>query len=276
MVSTASIILMALDMVLGVGIPLFLGMYLVRKWGLPLRTFLIGCATFIVFALILESIMHRLVLGSEVGKTIQDSTLYLALYGGLAAGIFEETGRLVSMKAFLRKQYDDDGNAIMYGAGHGGVEVLFVLGFSMLGNLMIAVLSNTGNLDLLTAKMDSAQAESFSKAIVALQDIKPTTFLAAPLERVSALILHISLSVLVWIAVTRRKILLFPLAVLLHAGMDMGAVALNKGGMNVFLLEGIILLIALGCALIAYLAWKKNSLSFRRVENPGDTSPKTD
>lgn len=273
MVSTASIIVMALDMVLGVGVPLLLGYLLVDKCGLPLRTFLVGCATFILFALILEPVLHRLVLGGPLGETIRSSTLYYALYGGLAAGIFEETGRFAAMGTVLRKVHHDDGNALMYGAGHGGVEVLLVLGITMLNNLIISVLLNTGHLDLLTAKLDATQAGAFSSVTQQLQDLSPLTLLIAPLERALALILHISLSVLVWTAVTRRKTWLFPLAILLHASVDAAAVALSRQGMVPILVEGVLLILTALCAALALFTWKRCSLTFRCGEQGGCHAP---
>ena len=98
MVPTSSIILMALNALLGIAIPIALAWYLVRKHHARLSTILIGAGTFIVFALMLESIMHQVVLKGPHGGAIMGNTLWYAIYGGLAAGIFEETGRFLSMK----------------------------------------------------------------------------------------------------------------------------------------------------------------------------------
>ena len=57
-----------------------------------------------LFALILEPVLHNLVLGSAAGAAIQENILLYGLYGGLAAGVFEETGRLMAFRFVLKKQ----------------------------------------------------------------------------------------------------------------------------------------------------------------------------
>ena len=89
MVPASSLVLMAVNALLGFAVPVVLSLYLARKHHAKFSTILIGAATFIVFALILESIMHQLVLKGPHGKAIVGNTLWYAIYGGLAAGIFE-------------------------------------------------------------------------------------------------------------------------------------------------------------------------------------------
>ena len=104
MVPTSSIILMAVNAVFGIAVPIILSWYLVRKHHARLSTILIGAGTFILFALVLESLLHQLVLKGPHGETIMGNPLWYALYGGLAAGIFEETGRFLSMKFLMKKE----------------------------------------------------------------------------------------------------------------------------------------------------------------------------
>ena len=102
-----------------------------KKKGGQVSAFFVGCAVFVVFALLLESLVHNLVLkGLPVGEKILGNTLLYALYGGLMAGLFEETGRFLAFKTVLKKRQDNDRNALMYGAGHGGIECI-LQGFSI-------------------------------------------------------------------------------------------------------------------------------------------------
>jgi uncharacterized membrane protein YhfC len=121
MVPVGSLIVMAADAVLGIAIPVCLSIYLVRKHRARLSTILIGAGTFILFALVLESIMHQLVLKGPLGASILDNTLLYAIYGGLAAGVFEETGRFLSMKFLMKKEPSTPLPGVAYGIGHGGV-----------------------------------------------------------------------------------------------------------------------------------------------------------
>ena len=95
-------IVMAVNAILGFAIPIFLAWWAVKKHKANLSTILIGAATFFVFALVLESMVHRLVLTGDRGAAIQGKVLYYALYGGLMAGLFEETGRFLAMKYLLK------------------------------------------------------------------------------------------------------------------------------------------------------------------------------
>ena len=70
MVPVSSLILMAVNALLGIAVPVFLTIYLVRKHHARPATILIGAGTFILFALVLESIMHQLVLKGPHGTDI--------------------------------------------------------------------------------------------------------------------------------------------------------------------------------------------------------------
>jgi uncharacterized membrane protein YhfC len=89
----------------------------------------------LLFAFVLEQIVHSIVLTSPAGTKIQGSIWLMALYGGLMAGLFEETGRFLAFKTILRSKRNNDANALMYGAGHGGFEAMMILGITMISNL---------------------------------------------------------------------------------------------------------------------------------------------
>ena len=86
---------MAVNALLGIAVPVCLALFLVRRYHAKLSTILIGAGTFILFALVLEAIMHQIVLKGAYGSAITGNPLWYALYGGLAAGVFEESGRFL-------------------------------------------------------------------------------------------------------------------------------------------------------------------------------------
>ena len=85
MVPVSSIVVMIVNALLGIAIPIFLAWWAVKKHQAKLSTILIGAGTFVVFALVLESIVHQVVLKGPSGAVIQGKTLYYALYGGFFA-----------------------------------------------------------------------------------------------------------------------------------------------------------------------------------------------
>ena len=75
-----------------------------RRRGGRWRDFFLGAGIFFLFAMVLEQMLHQLVLRSPAGPTLQGSVWLTGLYGGLAAGVFEEVGRFCAFKLVLRGQ----------------------------------------------------------------------------------------------------------------------------------------------------------------------------
>ena len=250
--------MMAVNALLGFAVPVCLSVYLVRKHHARLSTILIGAGTFIVFALILESIMHQLVLKGPHGASILNNTLMYAIYGGLAAGIFEETGRFLSMKFLMKKEPSTPLPGVAYGIGHGGTEMLVIFGITMINNMVISALINSGQTDVLFSKVPVDAAAQLQAQLDQLQTIGVGTLLIGLWERLSALILHLGLSMMVWVAVRKRGrwLWLFPAAIALHAIVDAGAVLLQKS-VGMLPLELIVTAEAVAVAAIGYMLAKK-------------------
>lgn len=242
-IPAASIAAMGICAVLGVAMFLGLLIFCKKRFGF-LRPFWVGCGTFLVFAMVLETLMHQVVL--LLFPNLPNTLWAFALYGGLAAGLFEETGRFVAMK-WLRKKDDRDETAIVYGAGHGGIEVLLTLVSTMGAYLVYAILINAGQMEQITGSMDEANQAAFLATITQIAQSNPLSNLLGLVERVSAVILHISMSVLVWKAV-KGELRWYPIAIAIHALFDIITVLLSRTGMNVIVLEVILLAFSLGTA----------------------------
>lgn len=258
MVPTSSMIMMAVNAVLGFAVPVCLSIYLVRRHHAKLTTILIGAGTFFLFALVLESIMHQLVLKGPHGAAITGNTLWYAIYGGLAAGIFEETGRFLSMKFLMKKEPSKALPGVAYGIGHGGMEMIMVFGVTMISNLVISALINSGQSGILFAKAPAETASQIQAQLDQLQTSGAGTYLFGLWERFSALLLHLGCSLMVWAAVRKggRWLWLFPAAIALHAVVDAGVVMLNKS-VGMVQLELIVTAEALAIGAIGYLLAKK-------------------
>lgn len=186
------------------------GMLFLRRQGGRWRDFWVGGAAFFLFAMVLEQILHTLVLRSPLGQVLQSNIWLYGLYGGLAAGIFEEVGRFLAFKLALRNRRERI-TALSYGVGHGGMEAFLVLGVTYLNNLYLSSLLTKGE----------ALAPELAAAVEGLAALPATIYLWAGLERVIAITIHMALSVLVFTAVNRPgKRWLFPAAIGLHAAAD--------------------------------------------------------
>lgn len=254
MVPVPTIAFIALDVVMGIAVPIALSWWLVKKYKVKLSTILIGAATFVVFALLLESIVHNIVLNGPKGETIKGNTLYYALYGGFMAGLFEEVGRYLSMKFLMVKEPSKVSPAIAYGVGHGGVEMLFVFGIGMFSTLMMALMINNGQIDSIMAQVPADAKGQLQAQITQVTTASAPSYLLGLWERFSAIIMQLSLSVLVWAAVRKggKWLWLFPAAILIHALVD-GSLVLLQKSISTVALEAICFAEAL---IMAAVAWK--------------------
>ena len=239
---------MALSALIGLAIPVALYIIL-RKKGANHLPFWTGAITFIVFALVLEQLVYSVLMNTAFWLTVNSNIWLLGIFGGFMAGLFEETGRFIAMKTVLRKKRANDYNGLMYGAGHGGIEAVILLSVSMVINVIFSLQTNAG------------QVSPFG-GLDAAQQLANTPFwmmLVGAIERISAVAIHVSLSVLVWFAAKDgKKFWLFPLAILLHLLVDAVAVILSRLGVNVWIIEGAVYAMAIAFIFLAIAVWKKN------------------
>lgn len=197
---------------------------------------LIGCATFAVFALILEGACNALIMGRGRVEALMQKPVLFGLFGGLMAGLFEESGRFVAFKTLLKKTRDESSTALYYGAGHAGFEVFYVVVTSIVA--------------IVFADKLPAQAEPQN----------PIMYFLIPVERIPAIAIHISLSVIVWFAVkNRNQLYLYPLAILIHALFDAVAGTLSLMKVNIAIIEVSFYIMAIPVVCLGIDLWKKNS-----------------
>lgn len=250
MVSTVSIIFIVMNMILGIMIPVGLLVYFRKKYQASVKSFFVGCAVMLIFALVLEQIVHAVVLGSDIGTTIRNNIWFYALYGGLMAGIFEETGRFLAMRYVLKNEHSNAHNALMYGAGHGGFEAMVILTLGMI---------NMEQTQVLLAPLDESSKGVLQEAFNTLITTPSWHFVLSPVERIAAITAQIALSVIVWFAASEKKsrIQLLLLAIVLHAILDAASVLAAKSGMPIIGVEIMIYILAIAFVVLARAIWKK-------------------
>ena len=260
-VSALSMVLIAAAGLAGFAIPVALFIYFRKERHADILPFFVGCGVMLLFALILESAVHRVVLQSSAGSMIRQNVWLYALYGGLMAGLFEETGRWIAFKTVLRKNQDRDVNALMYGAGHGGFEAAVVLGVTMIGNLVFAVLINSGNAASLTSSLSGPALTQMEGLLEGLKTMSPYTCLIEIIERIFAVTVQISLSVLVWFAAKdRNRLYLYPAAILIHFLVDGAAVVLTGFQVPSLAVEAVIGVMAVLSAAYAKRIWNQGRI----------------
>jgi uncharacterized membrane protein YhfC len=255
MVSIYTVICLSVSVLLAIGLPIGLFLFMRKKYGIKTVPMLTGVLAFVVFVLVLEQKIHLIVLKPDMAGNftlMQKPVLYM-LYGAFMAGIFEETARFVSF-SLLKKKYQDIKTGVSYGVGHGGIEAILIGGIAMISNLVFCFLINSGHTGMITDGLSGAALDKVNSTITALTTVEPHIFLISGIERTMALCIQISLSIIVWHAVNKKGLLwLFPLAIVSHAIIDFPPALAQAGAIkNVYMVE--ILLFA-GAMIIAFITW---------------------
>ena len=230
MVGTFSLFGMVFSLLIALVGPVVLAILWARKTPLGARTTLAGAGTFIVFALILEQLLHYVVLVAipNLGATITGNPLLMGLYGGFAAGIFEEVGRFLVLSFILRKSRCWK-QGVAFGIGHGGIEAFILLGLTSINNLAYSLMINSGSFDSIISAVPAAQQEPLMAAKDALISTSSAMFFVGGLERIFAVTCHIAFTLIVLYAIRKRKIAFLGLAILLHAALDFPAALCQAG-----------------------------------------------
>ena len=125
--------------------------YAKKKYKIRLSVLGLGAVAFFVSSQVLEKIVHLLVLHPQKDGSIslmQDHPFLYVLYGIAMAAIFEETARLVFFNWLEKKRALEDSDALAYGLGHGGLELLYLGIGSLISLLVLFSLLESSNPDV--------------------------------------------------------------------------------------------------------------------------------
>ncbi|MCJ7699969.1 MAG: YhfC family intramembrane metalloprotease [Anaerolineales bacterium] len=220
--------------------PVGLGLYLVRNQKAPWRLFGIGTLTFI-----LSQVFHipfnqwvLTPLVTSLGLTLDQPGIQLALLGlfyGLSAGLFEEVTRYLGYRLWLKEDRDWR-SALMYGAGHGGIESILLGALALYAFIQVVTLRGTD----LNLVVDAGQVAVVQAQIETYWAMPWYQALLGALERLAAIPIQVSASVLVLQSFRRKNLMWLFLAVGWHTLVDAAAVFAIRTW-NVYITEGIVL-----------------------------------
>jgi uncharacterized membrane protein YhfC len=263
----------AVQVLFMVGFPIVLVLFLRYRWGLRWKLFWVGCLTFVVSQvvhipmLIVEKLGLELLL-TQLGIPVATAASVFwvvaldAVLLGLMAAICEEPARWLGYWLLLRKDRRWR-ESLMFGAGHGGIESI-LLGLLVVVNLVtIAWLANTNLASLGITGMTEVQVRQQIEGIVAAPLYIP--FLGAS-ERLWAICIHLSATVLVWRAITTRRWRYFLAAIGWHWLVDSGVVlVLAVTNSNLFVTEAAVWVC--GLLSLGFVWWSRR---WAKEETPPD------
>jgi len=241
MVSGISIFFMFVTLAVSFGLPLFLAIYYYRKEKIVIVAVLVGALVFIVSQLLIRIPLLNFISTMPWYQQMAANLFLIALFLAITAGLFEETGRYLGFKYLLKKHLSWK-NGVAFGIGHGGIEAIALTGFTYINNLVYSFMINSGTYDQMLAPLIGAEmAENIKNQLI---DLPSYIFLVAGLERAFTIFIHIALSLVVLLAVTRRKPVYLLYAVLLHAAVNIPVVIIPGLGFNIIYAEIYLLILA--------------------------------
>lgn len=270
-ISTAVLVVLLVESLFSIALPIAALVVWKSKYKLTFRPFLMGIAAFFIFALVGQQALHFLVLdlNPAVGAFFEANPWLNALYVGLAAGFFEETARLMMFRKTLQHETERE-NAVLYGIGHGGIECIIALGFTVIANFFIAVSLNMGNIAELLSSMTAEEAQEMIKTVEAINNIPISSVILSVVERLYMFALQIALSVLTFAAARQKKLWLYPVSIAAHAVVELLSALYRTNVCNMWVTEIIILLyVAALCVFAVRIYRTLPSLTPVKVDNFG-------
>lgn len=234
MVSSLSITFMIVSAIISIFIPIALVIYLIKKKGASLKAVLIGALTFFVSQMLLRIPLLQLLQTMDWFKSLGSNVFLASIFLGITAGLFEEIGRFVSFK-FLLKNKLNWINGIAFGVGHGGIEAILLVGIGNINNIIYSMMINSGMFDSAMAAALPAEIAGLLKD--QLLNLEPYVFLLGGIERIFALIIQITFSLLVLYGVMNKSFKYVIYAILLHMVVNAPLGILSSMGISVIGIE---------------------------------------
>ena len=257
-IGESSIPALIITIILMIAIPVCFFIYWCRKHKekTNISWLIAGAVGFIVSARVLELGIHYLciVMDNPVSRFINGNTAAFVLYGITMAGVFEECGRHIVLKYIMKKNRTRE-NAVMYGIGHGGIEILAVLLPAMILYLVVAILFSAGDTEnaLKTLNITEETAAATLPSVQAAASFDYSMMAMNAIERLFAMFLHIGLTVIVYYGVINAKKTCLLFAILLHMLMDTFPALYQRGAVPLWSVE---VWAAVWTAVIVFIARK--------------------
>lgn len=231
---------LGISLALSILLPIVLFIFLGKKGGY--KAALVGLLCFFIMQILLRStVLSLLPLAFPALQKIKPGSgayyMYMLLVGGLSAGLVEEWGRYLFMRWLLKGEKTPQ-RALAFGAGHGGIEAVLVVGVSVLVSVLLV----------------PQQFATTHGPILMLGGV----------ERVFAMLFHLAMSVLVMMhGLTKTRYVW--LAVLLHTLLNFVSVGVLMQ-VSIWATEAFIA--AAGIASLLYILWEVRRFNEAQTEIP--------
>ena len=249
-----------------VGFPLALGIWFHRRLKVSWLLFAAGAVTFGLSQAVHMPLNQAIF--ALIGSPGSDSTpsWVMILILGLTAGLCEETARYAAYRWVLRNVRSWR-EALMFGAGHGGIESIVMVGL-VVGVVLLNMTALQGS-DLEAWTVVFGMPAGLTAQLQGQLDVywrqDWITPLLAAAERLFTMIFHIGMAVLVLRAVVHSRTGYWVLALGLHTASYVSALMAVDAGWSLAATEGLVGLFAL-LALGIILVFRSKGAGARPVD----------
>ena len=204
--------------------------------------------------------------GKHKGR-INIGWLIAGAVGFLVSARVLECGRHIIIKCIMKKNRTRE-NAVLYGIGHGGIEILAVILPAIITYLAVAVLFSAGDREnaLRTLNITEETAAAALPSVLAAASFDYALMAMNVLERLFSMFLHIGLTVIVYYGVINAKRICLPGAIALHMLMDTFPALYQRGVLPLWAVE---VWVAVWTVIIVFIAVKL----YREIRDPEYTDP---
>lgn len=220
-----------LSIFISIGIPLYSLIYILLKKKRYIKSYFMGVLVFVVSQIILRLPIIQVVLPKfdwYGNMQIFYPVVYI-IFLSFTAGIFEEIGRFIGFKGLKKNRTWQDG--IAFGLGHGGIEAMLIVGLTNIGNMSIVNAINNGTFDSTKLGISESQVLNAFKGITNLDIV------LGGVERISAMILHVFLTMIVLYVIKERKKVYLLVSIVLHGLVNFIVVSLANNGVSNLIIE---------------------------------------
>lgn len=226
-VSPTLLVMAVIATVVVIAYPFVLGSIARKKLAVGWKYFWFGALVFLVFQLLtrlpLAIVLQETVLAPLLRSSTAFTWIWLVVLA-VTAGLFEEVGRYVGYRLFMRREPKIWSKAVMFGLGHEGLESMVLVGGQIVLTLLSIAILPAINVNSLPA----AQRQTIIQQIAAI-NAQPFWFpLLAAWGRLWSFPLQVALSVIVLQVFRQHQMYWLLLAILLHALIDFLTLALPQ------------------------------------------------
>lgn len=213
------------NIIISIGLPIGVLIYFLIRKRRCVKAYFIGMLVFVVSQIFLRIPLIQVVLPKMDWYLNMQITYPILLFAflGITAGIFEEVGRFIGFKAGLKTNRTWlDG--IAFGLGHGGIEAILLVAVSNIKSMIIVNAINNGTFE--AAKFGISE----ETAMKLFGNLNNVDVLCGGVERISTIILHVFLTLVVLYGIRKGKKIYLGLAIILHGIVDFLVVTIKSFG----------------------------------------------